>query len=395
MLVAPRSLMMDALLERRKEVAELVSSWARTNQSSITKVEFRHGVKVDLKLPFDGPTVDAWFARLDTDGSGAVDVPELKAALQRLEETAKGERKERASLSKSIAAMQDDEAVLSKQMHAARDAARAAHATMERLAAHRAKVAISIDVRIGERLSAKLHSVASTTLEDMVTNWSLGRAESGWLTKEEFVQRVSVTLSEVTVKRQKSEATKLNAFGLNASIVPEATTSKETAQGMVRQQVRSDLSGVDAVEHDVEACFNAFDLALAPDGALRGKVEIRPTIEMFLAADQESRALDVRLCSECVALRDEALEGQKRLRTMREQIVRKHEQQDVDAKARAEEHAKTTLEQRAARLEANGKRSATSQMPRHLLSQPLSASSATAMSAGAAADQTELAPAHS
>lgn len=82
--------------EKMKEVrngnkaalAELIRSWDKNNDGEISPMEFRQAVRGSLNLKASNEEIDTLFKSFDADGSGKLDLKELKPALRALQDAA-------------------------------------------------------------------------------------------------------------------------------------------------------------------------------------------------------------------------------------------------------------------------------------------------------------------
>ena len=156
------------------------------------------------------------------------------------------------------------------------------------------RTAPHIDAKVGEKLTAKLRTADNPkgmALDDIIAAWDVHRKEPGWMAKEEFVQSVVATLSEMTLKRAKSEAAKL---GSEIAEVTEAPLKEQNV-----------------FESDIEAAFDAIDRAQVGEGGEpRGKVDTKAAIGAMIEADKVRRATDAALLESCAKLKGAAVETQ-------------------------------------------------------------------------------------
>ena len=70
---------------------ELMRSWDRNGDGSISKIELRACVRNALGLLADNGEIDGWFAATDADGGGSLSLSELQTALRVRERGLEGE----------------------------------------------------------------------------------------------------------------------------------------------------------------------------------------------------------------------------------------------------------------------------------------------------------------
>ena len=87
----------DELVAKKVNVKELVASWAKRGEEPISKTEFRQHVRKMLDKT-NAKEVDALFNELDEDHGGSLDVPEIRAALKKLQNAAAKRAEELAEM---------------------------------------------------------------------------------------------------------------------------------------------------------------------------------------------------------------------------------------------------------------------------------------------------------
>ena len=92
------------IIKRNLKIGDLVSKWDVSGDGLVDRGEFRKSVK-ELGVKAEDTEIDALFDSLDSDGSGELDVAELKELLTRLKETAQQESTRRAEIKVSTLAL--------------------------------------------------------------------------------------------------------------------------------------------------------------------------------------------------------------------------------------------------------------------------------------------------
>ena len=75
-----------ALMAQTKPLAELIREWDRNGDGDINTIELRQCVRNSLGVKADNREIDAWMVKVDADGSGVLELPEVKAALKSLKD---------------------------------------------------------------------------------------------------------------------------------------------------------------------------------------------------------------------------------------------------------------------------------------------------------------------
>ena len=331
----------NALVKTGADPKELVEKWDRKRKGAISRIEFRVGVREGLGLNADNAAIDAFFDHFDKDSGGTIDVPELRDGLDWLAAREQKEVKARDACVARLKALKEKRDGLAPWVEKGTVALQRAFDEQASLVAHRGLP--HVDCKVGVKLTSKLKSDENpkgVTFDDLVVAWDVARVVPGQLNKEEFVKAAAAVLSDVTMKRQKSEASQLK--------LDSATTVED------KEKVRANIAlkealGVESTQAsaDVEAQFDALDAQFAAAAAaegeepkLSGSVPIRQTIEVLMAADPARIEKDAALVDSCGALRDAALEVQAGVK-----------QAVVDFEAREQAEAEAL----AAKLEADKK----------------------------------------
>ena len=152
----------EILREKNMKPNDLVQQWAKRGEEPISKMEFRTHIRKLLDNP-DTRDIDALFDKLDDDGGGTLDVPEMRAALKKLKDAA-------------IKAKVEETAMLERASHftSRADAARGAVSAMEQLEAARRELEecktgkMSLRDRMGVILADK---GSKSTVNETVSQW--------------------------------------------------------------------------------------------------------------------------------------------------------------------------------------------------------------------------------
>ena len=73
-------------IDKTKFITELMKQWDPNRDGTITKMEFRGNIRKLVPDKVDVKDIDKLFDRFDADKSGEMDIPEVKAALKKLQD---------------------------------------------------------------------------------------------------------------------------------------------------------------------------------------------------------------------------------------------------------------------------------------------------------------------
>ncbi len=124
-----------ALIEKRLKPKHLVAEWDAKRKGEISKKDFRTGVRKALAIKAEDKEIDGLFASFDADGGGTLDLPELQAALVRLQEAVEAAGKGQRAIVLKQAKLREHEPLLLDAIArtAEAEAAAAAHPDGARL----------------------------------------------------------------------------------------------------------------------------------------------------------------------------------------------------------------------------------------------------------------------
>ena len=226
-----------------------------------------------------------------------------------------------------------------EQIEKTSTAVQAAYDAAASLAHHRAMPAI--DAKLGAKLTAKLKSESNERggdLDDLVATWGIAKKVAGWLDREEFFKTAVATLTEVTQKRQKSDAHK----GLDKGKPAEEREKLQLMTVEERAKYQSDmrLQQINVRKEDIEACFEEI-LAKATSSSKQkgsqcdGLIDIRFTVQSLIAAGPERKAKDADLFEACKQLTEVAVMQQQSLQTAIEDLIQKQNEERTASEAQA------------------------------------------------------------
>jgi Ca2+-binding EF-hand superfamily protein len=254
---------------------DMAAQWDRSRKrGSISQVEFRQGVRFRFALNFENKDLDDIFDRFDKDRDGFLSLSELKdmfraTANQQKEATQSTEQLEqrRRELEARIAGMQAEVAACTEALEAAASSEAAAKAH---------KGFVPLDARLGERLRGKIKSAdnpkAVLSLDDVASQWDIGRHTEGFADLEEFGTLAASTLAPKPP--------------------PHAA--------------------------EVQATFTALESSLSSGGGSppTGKLPIKPLVQALLAAEKARIAEGIRLVDHCTACKARAREAQAKIQAV-------------------------------------------------------------------------------
>jgi Ca2+-binding EF-hand superfamily protein len=181
----------EALMAKMSNPKELVGEWDRKRKGAIDRIEFRLGLRETLDLNPPNKDVDEWFDRIDTDGSGTLDVTELHEALKALQDKARRDAAEKSRLRAQSESLKPQIAELVGLLDSAVSLVEGAHKEVRRLAEHRALP--WVDGKVGAKLVAKTKTPDNPkglSQDDIYAQWNVYRETPEWLNKDEFVAQV-------------------------------------------------------------------------------------------------------------------------------------------------------------------------------------------------------------
>jgi len=153
--------LIDLNVSSREEMAELVRTWDTSKDGFISPAEFRHVVRQVLKVASDNHEVDRLFAAYDANGSGKLDLAELKPCLLALQAAVRTAAAEEADLLKRAAAKRERAALPREAARAMAELAKA----RARLDAHRGSQPMNV------KLASLLYQRSIPT-NDCVAQWA-------------------------------------------------------------------------------------------------------------------------------------------------------------------------------------------------------------------------------
>lgn len=155
----------ERLVQKETKASELVKSWMRGGTGSISLMQFRQQVRKWVEHT-NVREIDALFAELDADGDGALDVDELKAAMQRLLRDAKAADTAKEAARARVAVLDERMGSVNKAL----DLTRAAETADAELA--RVRDNPILNARLGHLLMIRRIKIA-----DVVATWEATKGE--------------------------------------------------------------------------------------------------------------------------------------------------------------------------------------------------------------------------
>lgn len=172
----------EELVAQQIKVPELVQKWAKRGEEPISKMEFRQHVRKMIDKT-DVKDIDALFDELDDDHGGSLDVPELKAALKKLQKAAE-------ISARKTAAVREQVVLLQSRLEAAN------HALSLTSELERSKTALEMKksgdtVPLRERLGMRVNE-RGIKVNELVAKWG---NKTGEVPKPEFRKHVAALLN--------------------------------------------------------------------------------------------------------------------------------------------------------------------------------------------------------
>ena len=172
----------ELMVKKQIKISDMVTQWAKKGGVGISKHEFRVHVR-KLMEHADSKDVDALFVRFDEDGGGALDVAELKTALQALKDAALENAHNEADRRKLMQRV-EDRLEMTKTVLKKTSAFEEADARFEALRNNK-----SLGARVGVYLQARNLKVG-----DLLSSWDTDG--SGEVDKLEFKEQVLAMLGK-------------------------------------------------------------------------------------------------------------------------------------------------------------------------------------------------------
>ena len=375
-----------ALLNMKGDLKNLVRDWGRHTPGEIGRMEFRRGVREDLGLHrLESKTLDAWFKSIDKDGSGTLDVSELKGALAKLQQRAESERREYQEVSELLDALQFKTRYVEELMRVCTAAVQPAIDARDRFNSFRARPAV--DAKVGEKLAGKMAAkgLAERDLASQITPlWDLQPTRPGRVNKDEFVRLVASLLVEAkgaSAKAAKSEATTpklppsstpqvtrpVNPLGAGEPApkkgaakapkkVAEAATPAEAAEHSdekaraERQAAESLLVQAKVRVEDVEALFEAHLGVFAADAAAGApeSLDIGATLGLMVKAYADQQEADEGFVNTCATRKGEVESAKEAVRTAIADFIAREEAEAAAEVVQKANEAKAAAEAKTA-----------------------------------------------
>ena len=160
------------LCTKRTKIDHLVSEWDRNGDGNISKSEFRIHIR-KLGLDADGSASDELYDAMDDDGSGALTLLKIKAALQKLQDAADSAQKQSAF----VGSRRDGYARIASAFEAAAEETAKVDVAEKELASLRNNR--SVASRLGSLLSLR-----NIKIGDVMSSWD--KDGNGLIDQEEF-----------------------------------------------------------------------------------------------------------------------------------------------------------------------------------------------------------------
>uniref|UniRef100_A0A7S2JIL7 EF-hand domain-containing protein n=1 Tax=Haptolina brevifila TaxID=156173 RepID=A0A7S2JIL7_9EUKA len=348
------------LLSIKGQLKDIVRDWDHGGRGSITRMEFRQGVREDLGLTqLDGKTLDRWFDSIDQDGGGTLDLAELKTALTALQDRFRREEMERTQCHSRIEVLTNQADRLEKQLKAAilacEEKVTPAKEAMEQLTALRK--APGLAERLGEKINIKIIKAKGINERDIIAEWERQcKKPDGYMGLDDTIIMVASTLADMPTRRSqlKPVVTDEHARPVNPLSNPLASGAADAKQ--IKKPVARDsgdhsgrrssfggaaaksITDADKVaqlkvdEEDAKEKARALELLFAINVEIsdienlfegwcaafhhehkEGYVEVKKVVEAIIKAEAARKAKDSTLLNSLVGLTQAALEAQDSL----------------------------------------------------------------------------------
>ena len=198
----------ESILEEKKNkkldrMADLVRTWDKNGDGDISKMEMRSLMRSEMNIKADNDEIDAFFMTIDRDGSGSLDLDEMKLALMKLLNLSISAVGEAAEL-RAKAQQLREKAAFVKQVA---EATRACEQTELRLAEFRSKgLGKTVEAKIGEKIVYK-----NMKIGDVMKKWD--KDGGGKLDKVEFREAVLEMGVDATAAELDEHFTKIDGNG--------------------------------------------------------------------------------------------------------------------------------------------------------------------------------------
>jgi len=222
-----------AILKRLGEagkVEDLLREWDANGDGDVSKQEFRQcvtGKSLQLKAP--NKDIDDFFATMDADGGGSLDLKELKPALKVLKEKAAAIDKEKQLCTNCAKELRDKAEMMTKAAEDT-DTVEIYEAKLAEMKANPA-----IEAKVGSAMSTTMHS----KLGDMIAKWD--KDGDGTVNKEEFRKNIKDLGVEANSYEIDELFTKLNTDGggdLSLKQVEKSFTMMQKATWAAQKELK-------------------------------------------------------------------------------------------------------------------------------------------------------------
>lgn len=183
------------LVAKQVKVSELVATWAKRGEDEINKMEFRQQVRKLTKC--EASEVDALFATLDADGSGTLEVGEIKASLKRFQEAERGTAAREKAI-RETGERHKQRALTAQSVAELTEEVEGIRAFIEDMRAQEAAGNLPLRERLGQALISK-----NLTTNDVLAKWEGLVSRNEQIDKPEFRENVLKLLESMGLDKGK------------------------------------------------------------------------------------------------------------------------------------------------------------------------------------------------
>ena len=307
-------------------LTDLLRSWDKNKDGTLQKMEFRQAVRTSLKLHATNQDIDALFDQFDVDGSGNLEIQELKPCLKALQETAESAEAEKEHFAEQEAAHRQ----IANDAREAADAMDAIETEEKRLATLRTDEGAPLPIRMAFMMAKR-----GKKPEEIATRW-VGAIQQG----------VGVDAKMFVTKKVFREGL-LHATVDGSPATPEEADAWFGAVLAMTPAQRNSTSPVPGNESGTPVVTPTVTPTTTPRVAAGKPRRDAPMIEL-VSTLKRAREDGSRAQEEEIALQKEVKTLQKAARVQQAAIISQLAQRKSSEEAAAEARKKSAAEQIAA-----------------------------------------------